>query len=116
MEYIKLNQIERCGTPRNEAETTINIGYSNNSIKIYTSDNSMLTKIIKAASKNPEGWKCWCGGKDRDGNIHGYFFEAPKNAVRLASGSRKKKEVTEEMREAFRNRCKEAREKKVKNN
>ena len=70
--FIKLEDVGSVKVSKEEAETVINMARSDNYVTIYTSDNTMLTKLLKAAAKNKENWKCWSGGVDTNGYITGY--------------------------------------------
>lgn len=100
--YVSIDSIETVYSSSDEAETTINVSRSDKFITIYSSDNTMITKIKRAAAKNPENWKCWEGSRSPDGKLHSYFFEAPKKALSFRGGN--KKEMTEEARQAARDR------------
>ena len=100
--YVDINNLESVYSSSDEAETTITVGRNDKVITIYSSDNAMITKIKRAALKNPENWKCWEGSRSLDGKLHSYFFEAPKRALSFRCGN--KKEFTEEERQAVRER------------
>lgn len=75
-----------------EQEITVTGVRPESHIHIFVSDNVMLTKIKRAAFFSIEeggdirkDWKCWEGSKDPQGNITGYFFEAPKNLLSFRS-------------------------------
>lgn len=100
--YVDINNLETVYSSSDEAETTVNVSRADKFITIYSSDNVMITKIKRAALKNPENWKCWEGSRSLDGKLHSYFFEAPRKALSFRSGN--KKELTEEARQAARDR------------
>ena len=100
--YVDINKLESVHSSSDEAETTITVGRNDKVITIYSSDNAMITKIERAALKNPENWKCWEGARSPDGKLRSYFFEAPKRALSFRGGN--KKELTEEARQAARER------------
>lgn len=100
MEYLDIRNLEPIRISGEEAETTITTGRLDDHLMIFCSDNAMLTKITKAALKNIDKWKCWESGRDKSGNVCGYFFIAPKKALSIRSGN--KKEVSEEYKEAMR--------------
>ncbi len=104
MNFINLEDVKNVKVSVEEAETVINMSRGDAHITIYTSDNTMLNKIIRAANKNKTAWKCWSGGVDSDGNVTGYFFQAPKKAITVKSGL--KKSMSEEEIEAKRERMK----------
>lgn len=91
---VDFNKVEAVRSSAEEAETTITIGRLEKNIVIYSSDNTMITKIVRAARKNPSAWQCWEGSRSRDGKLQGYFFSAPKSALIIKSGA--KKQLSEE--------------------
>ena len=114
IKYVTVDKIGVVYACASEAETTITVTREDTELSIYCSDNVMLTKIKKAMAKNPENWKCWEAGRDSEGKLKGYFFTAPKKSLSLRGGN--KKEITEEARQAARERfagCKRGRKKKV---
>lgn len=77
-----------------EQETTINISRVDSQMTIFTSDNTMLTKIRKKAFLPEEegslirkDWKCWEGtmsaknANEEEPHPTGYFFLAPKKLL-----------------------------------
>lgn len=81
----------------NERETTISFSMKDNLMSIYTSDNTIMTKLKRCILDNPKEWVCWEGPRDVDGNITGYFLEAPKkyltfrkNRVQMSEENRQK--------------------------
>lgn len=107
--YLDINKLEEAVfAPVDEAETVINVNRTDDRIEIYSSDNTMITKIKRAALKNPKEWKCWESDRDVKGRLRGYFFSAPKKALSFRGGN--KKDITEEQREAIRARFAKARE------
>lgn len=75
-----------------EAETTIGWMRGDETIHIFTSDNTVLTKLKKCMIKNPNQWTCTEAGRDSEGYVTGYNFIAPKKAVRLTSGNERTEE------------------------
>lgn len=59
----------------------------------------MITKLRKCVAANPDQWKCYEGSRDADGNLTGYFFEAPKKLVAFRKASTSS--MTEEQKAAF---------------
>lgn len=100
--YVDINNLETVYSSSDEAETTVCVGKNDKVITICSSDNTMITKIKRAALKNIGNWKCWEGSRSSDGKLHSYFFEAPKKALSFRGGN--KKEMTEEARQAVRER------------
>lgn len=109
--YVDLDKIGSVVCSIEEAETTINLERVSKLVSIYTSDNTMITKIKRVLKKNPEGWKCWEASRDRDGNLTGYFFEAPKKVIGIKALSQRK-EMSDEARRAVGERFKAMRAKR----
>ena len=88
-----------------EQETTISWYRKDSVAFVYTSDNTMLTKMKKLMAKSPD-----CKLKNitwsKDGEPTGYFFEVPVRFVKVS----KPKEVSEEQRAALSERLKAMRE------
>lgn len=88
-----------------EQETTISWYRRDAVASVYTSDNTMLTKMKKLMAKSSD-----CKLKDitwsKDGEPTGYFFEVPVRFVKVL----KPKEVSEEQRAALSERLKVMRE------
>lgn len=98
-----------------ERETIFNIFKGDKVVKIFCSDDQYLTKLKKNLKEGSDAWKCWEGTRDSEGNITGYFFETDVSNICLRAGNRKKKILTEEQKEAARQRFAKARaERKVK--
>ena len=88
-----------------EKETTINILGNFQTAEIYTSDNSILTKLKKILDANPDTVKCWEAGRF-EGKVTGYFFEMDKKHISFRSGSGNHYNMSEEARAAFGERVK----------
>lgn len=88
-----------------EQETTISWYRRDAVASVYTSDNTMLTKMKKLMAKSPD-----CKLKNitwsKDGEPTGYFFEVPVRFIKVL----KPKEVSEEQRIALSERLKAMRE------
>lgn len=88
-----------------EQETTISWYRRDSVASVYTSDNTMLTKMKKLMAKSPD-----CKLKNitwsKDGEPTGYFFEVPVRFVKVI----KPKEASEEQRAALSERLKAMRE------
>lgn len=91
MEDFEVMHVASC-----EAETTINWMRGDTTVHIFTSDNTVLTKLKKCMAKNFDQWTCTEAGRDSEGYVMGYNFIAPKKAVRLTGGN----ERTEEQKAA----------------
>ena len=88
-----------------EQETTISWYRRDAVAVVWTSDNTMLTKMKKLMAKSPD-----CKLKNitwsKDGEPTGYFFEVPVRFVKVL----KPKEVSEEQRAALSERLKARKE------
>lgn len=83
-----------------ERETSINWMFGDDKFTLFTSDQTIITKIRKLM---PSGeWKLLNVDVDADGIARGYIFEAPLRALSFRTG--KKMERTEEQKELFRER------------
>lgn len=88
-----------------EQETTISWYRRDAVASVYTSDNTMLTKMKKLMAKSPD-CKLTNIAWNKDGEPTGYFFEVPVRFVKVL----KPKEVSEEQRIALSERLKAMRE------
>lgn len=93
----------------NEQETVVNFERNTDKATVYTSDQTMLTKLHKLMEKNPKEWRLIDKGRI-DGDVVSETFECPKRLIsfRTSTASRV---MTEEQREAAAERLKKAREK-----
>ena len=99
---VNVNDIENVMVfDSDERETTINFSYNEDKATIYTSDNTVITKIKKCMIKDPKQWECCEAGRAND-RPTGYFFTTSKSNIRFRSLIEKeKKELTEEERKAL---------------
>ena len=91
-ELISVDKIETVHVDMCEAETSVGWYRGESTIHIFTSDNTVLTKLKKCMVKNIEGWQCYEAGRDKAGFVMGYNFIAPKKALRFVSGNEKSEE------------------------
>lgn len=67
-------------TPIYEQETTINLYRGDKSVRIYTSDYTMMHKLDKLCAANPDDWRCvrvnYC-----DGDIVSKDYSAPTGFI-----------------------------------
>lgn len=93
-----------------EIETTITmLGNGSEGFRVYTTSNSMLTKIGKFLDDKNSPWSIEKIERYSDGVPSGYFFKCSvKNCLQLKARKREK-EVTEEEREASRERMRKLR-------
>lgn len=93
-------ELKSCVCSTEEQETTIQISRDGNEIRLYTSDNTRLTKMQKLINAPGTLWKLVKADYDKEGNPMGYFFVcSDKNMLALRP---MKKEVSEERKQAAR--------------
>lgn len=94
VEVFSYNELETTNTAADEQETTINISRDEDTASIYTSDNTMITKLKNLWKTYPNSLKCWECGRDSLNKVTGYMFVCSKKSISFRSGeqTRKKKE------------------------
>lgn len=97
------------GVAIEEQEIVINSVRDQDYIDVYTSDNIYLTKLKKLATANPKEWKLFDVYEGKDG-ITGVRFRAPKNLLSFRTGTTEKV-MTEEQKQAFREKMSLAKQK-----
>ena len=70
-------------------------------VKIEATDPRYIHKLDKLCRENPDTWKAG-GDQTINGEVIGKFYSCPVNCISFRSG--KKREYTEEQREAVRER------------
>ena len=73
------------GAPADEQETTIVLSRTEDKMSIWTTDNTMVTKLRALMIKNPKDYKL-VNISTRNGSPAAYEFEAPKKLLSLRSG------------------------------
>ena len=95
------------GIPTDEQETTINLSRAEDKMSIWTTDNTMVTKLRALMNKNPEDYKLvnisTCNGAPA-----AYEFEAPKKFLSLRA-DKITRTLTDEQRIALGERLKASR-------
>lgn len=81
--YLTADEIGTVVCSVDEQETTIQVSRDEGVLNIWSSDNTMITKLRKCVAEGPDTWKCWEGSRDSDGNVTGYFFSAPRKVLTL---------------------------------
>ena len=71
---MNINDLSITGVSADEQETTINYGRTDKEAEVYTSDNTVLTKIKNMFNSDDCEWKLKDVVKDQDGNVVGVFF------------------------------------------
>lgn len=93
------------GVSADEQETTINYGRTDKEAEVYTSDNTVLTKIKNMFNNNDCQWKLKDVVRDQEGNIVGVFFVVPKKLISLRAKT-VKSNLTDEQKRAAAERLK----------
>lgn len=96
------------GISREEAETTISFMRGEKEFELYTSDNTVLTKINRLMVKPGSGWRLIKSERDTEGKVTGYFFRGAMRCLSFRSGV--KRELTSEDKEKLRLRAERMRE------
>ena len=105
---MNINDLSITGVSADEQETTINYGRTDKEAEVYTSDNTVLTKIKNMFNNDDCEWKLKDVVKDQDGNIVSVFFIVPKKLIYLRAKI-VKSSLTDEQRRAAAERLKNAR-------
>ena len=105
---MNINDLVITGVSTDEQETTINYGRNDEEAEVYTSDNTVLTKIKNIFSSDDCEWKLKNVVKDKKGNVVSVFFSVPKKLISLRAKT-VKSSLTDEQRKAAAERLKNAR-------
>lgn len=105
---MNINDLSITGVSADEQETTINYGRTDKEAELYTSDNTVLTKIKNMFDNNDCEWKLKDVVKDQKGNVVGVFFVVPKKLISLRAKT-VKSSLTEEQKRAAAERLKKSR-------
>ena len=105
---MNINDLVITGVSTDEQETTINYGRNDEEAEVYTSDNTVLTKIKNIFSSDDCEWKLTNVVKDKKGNVVSVFFSVPKKLISLRAKT-VKSSLTDEQRRAAAERLKNAR-------
>lgn len=92
-----------------EQETTITFDRVSKKLRLYTSDNTQITKMQKLINVSDSAWKLEKVVLDKDGEPTGYFFSAADK--KLLTLRAKRTILTEEQREAVVERLQRAKKK-----
>ena len=76
---MNINDLSITGVSADEQETTINFSRTDKEAEVYTSDNTVLTKIKNMFSSDDCGWKLKNVVKDQKGNVVSVFFPFQRN-------------------------------------
>ena len=99
IQITDIRDIESTCASSEEQETTINIMRKEDTVSIWTCDNTMITRLSNVMRLYPETWKCFEGGRDSNGKVYGYFFECPKKAISFRSGATVRRTSKQEQEE-----------------
>ena len=105
---MNINDLSITGVSADEQETTINFSRTDKEAEVYTSDNTVLTKIKNMFNSDDCEWKLKDVVKDQERNVVGVFFIVPKKLVSLRAKT-VKSSLTDEQRRAAAERLKNAR-------
>ena len=105
---MNINDLVITGVSADEQETTINFSKTDKEAEVYTSDNTVLTKIKNMFSSDDCEWKLKNVVKDRKGNVVSVFFSVPKKLISLRAKT-VKSNLTDEQKQAAAERLKNAR-------
>lgn len=67
--------------PADEQETVVNYSRSDKYMSVYTSDSTQMTKLDKKVKNYPDTWSINEIIKDKDGNVVGKIYSAPKKML-----------------------------------
>ena len=105
---MNINDLLITGVSADEQETTINFSRTDKEAEVYTSDNTVLTKIKNMFSSDDCEWKLKNVVKDKKGNVVSVFFSVPKKHISLRAKTAKSS-LTDEQKQAAAERLKNAR-------
>ena len=105
---MNINDLVITGVSTDEQETTINFSRTDKEAEVYTSDNTVLTKIKNMFSSDDCEWKLKNVVKDQKGNVVSVFFSVPKKLISLRAKT-VKSSLTDEQKQAAAERLKNAR-------
>lgn len=88
---------ETLSVPTEEQETLISWSRNDEKVKVYTSDNTVLTKLKKLSEAAPDKYKLVSVVNNQDGSAYSVTFEVNKKCVSLRQG--KEREYTEEQKQ-----------------
>ena len=84
--YLTFEEIEVIKCDMDEAETVMNWMRGDETIRIYTSDNTMVTKLKQKVKNNPAEYKIYEAGRNK-GYVTGYYIEMPLKYLSFRGGS-----------------------------
>ena len=84
--YLTFEEFETIGCDVDEAETTITWMRRDDTVKLYTCDNTVMSKLKWKVKNNPKEYRAWEAGRNK-GKVTGYFFEFPLKYLSFRGGS-----------------------------
>ena len=110
--YVQnIQSLSFSGIPGDEQETVIVFSRNNDTASVETTDSTVLTKLKKYATTNPDEWvltNVTTSGNESDPmKITSICFECPKKLISLRSKSAAPRELTEEERAEIAERMKQ---------
>lgn len=90
------------GVSLEEQETTVQMSRTEDVAYVWTSENTMVTKIKKLMGRAPDQWKLVKISTNAAGEPVGYFFECPRKAIKLGVEN----SISDEARAAMSERAK----------
>ena len=101
--YTKnIQSLSFSGVSTDEQETVIVFGRNNDTASVETTDSTVLTKLKRYASTNPDEWVLTnvttCQNESDPTKITSICFECPKKLISLRSKSASSRELTDEQR------------------
>lgn len=103
----ELEDLHISGNCAEDREVTVTSVAADSRMRVYTSDDTWLTKIKKCVAANPKDWRIVSLMFHKDGTLSGVTAEAPKGCFKLHHGL--KKNISEETMAANVERLKLAR-------
>ena len=94
-----------------EQETTINFTRDGNSVSIWTSDRTVMTKLDRLCVASPENYRCTDIGRDLVGFLISKTYCISDKKLLSFRSARQEREYTEEQLEEMRERLRIMREK-----
>lgn len=89
-----------------EQETTVSFCRNEKAVSVWTSDTTMFTRFDKLCSAAPDFYQCTEVARDRDGDIISKTYRITDKDMLTFKTKKKKLNLTEEQRQAMRERVK----------
>ena len=118
-DYITHEQIIATRISAEEQQCIISWERLSDTVEIFCSDNKTITRLKRLMQKDPISYRCWIVSKNKDNRPTEYGFELPSKKLisfRAARTVKTKRHLTQEQREANKQRLKAAAENRRKGN